>query len=332
MPPSSQPVNVSRKLLWLALSVFAICVLYSAAWFIGVSKGHDWLERRLSNFGDSMSATCPGMDIKGFPFRIGVFCTSATLTNPINHINISTGAVRTMALVYNPGKAVFEIDGPAQASLPDATTVTSNWSNLDGSLGAGLSGLKHLSVAIDKASAEIISAILPGPMTIATGHGEFHARQNGDNLDIAALAENNTASTSLLPQQLPLFSISIDATLDKLAGLLEAKALQPGTEINGTIHRLALDFGNDGFLTLSGPFSIAADGYLSGDFDLSAENFEALRSTLKASFPQASPTIDVSAILMKSLSKDGTNATVRLNVRAGTILLGVIPVGFIPPL
>ena len=174
--------------------------------------------------------------------------------------------------------------------------------------------------------------MLPGALQFETGHGEFHTRQNGNNLDVAALAEDNIIKTSLLPAALPKFSVSVDGTLDNLGGLLNGQRLPVGAEISGEIQRLALDFGDNGFVTLSGPFQISPDGYLSGDFELSAENFTKLQPFLRSLFPDQASVIDASAMMLQGLSKGSTKASIKLTVASGTILLGVIPIGVIPPL
>jgi hypothetical protein len=332
MASSTKPVNVSRKLLWLGASVFAVCGLYSAAWFAAASKGEDWLKATMAKPTLGITASCPGMEVKGFPFRVGVFCSTSNFSMPQNNIDVAAGALRTMALIYNPGKVVFEIDGPAKSVLPNGMSVVADWKNLNGSLGASLSGLNHLSTFYDQSRSEISGPMLPGALQIETRHGEFHTRQNGNNLDIAALAEDNVIKTSLLPAALPKFSVSIDGTLDNLAGLLNGQHLPVGASVSGNIQRLALDFGSDGFVTLSGPFQISPDGYLSGDFELSAENFSRLQPLLRSLFPDQSAVIDATAIMLKSLSKDGTKASIKLTVASGTILFGMIPIGVIPPL
>lgn len=332
MPSSTKPVNVSRKLLWLGVSVFAVCGLYSAAWFVAASKGEDWLKTTMAKPTLGITASCPGMDIKGFPFRVGVFCTTSNFSMPQKNIDFSAGALRTMALVYNPGKILFEIDGPVKSVLPDGISVTADWKNLDGNVGASFSGLKSLSTFFDQTKGEVSGPMFPGALQFETGHGEFHTRQNGNNLDIAALAEDNTIKTSLLPAALPKFSISLDGTLNNLAELLNGERLPVDSEISGDIQRLALDFGDNGFVTLAGPFQIAPDGNLSGDFELSAENFSKLQPLLRSLFPDQTPMIDVTTIMLKSLANGSTKASIQLKVVSGTILLGVIPIGVIPPL
>jgi hypothetical protein len=333
MPPSSQNVNASRKIVRLGVAVFAVCALYSAGWYYAASKGQDWLTATLKDPGNGMSADCADMNIKGFPFRAGVFCSSASLADASHGISLQTGAVRTMAMVYDPKKIVFEADGPAKATLPGGTTLDIVWNNLRGSLGAQLHGLQHLSSEADQIDAKVSLPIADGATEVKINHGEFYVRQNAGNLDVAALANNNTVETSLFNTPLPEFSVSIDSTLTGLAGLLEGDTLTPGTEIAGAINRFALDLGaGKGFLTISGPFQIASNGLLSGDFEINVENFTKLRASLDTSFPQAAQAIDTASMLLQGLSKDGTNASVRVMVRSGAVFLGVIPLGVIPPL
>ena len=332
MPPSSQPVNVSRKFLRLGLAIVVIAALYSAAWFFAANRGATYLKDILAAPGGGFSASCGKLDIRGFPFRAGVFCESASLANATDGLKVETGPVRTMTLVYNPTKAVFEVDGPIKAELPQGISLDTNWGNMEGSLHANLQGMTEVSTFVDKMTTAAGFAGIADAVKLNVGHAEFHARQNGENLDIAAMAQETTLSTPLLPRQLPLFSTSAEITVNNRADLLRGARLQPGDEISGTIQRLALDFGAEGFLTISGPFQIGGDGLISGDFDIDVENFARLQPLLDASFPESQPVIDASTLLIKGISKDGVKGRVKIAVRSGAILLGVIPIGFIPPL
>ena len=102
--------------------------------------------------------------------------------------------------------------------------------------------------------------------------------------------------------------------------------------MQGDIKRLAIDFGNNGTLAVSGPFRIAENGLLSGDMTIDVQNYAALQATLSKSFPQAITVIDTASILLKSLSTDGKTGKATLNIRDGRVSLGIIPLGTIPPL
>lgn len=332
MPPSAKPVNVSRRFVWLGGAVLVVCLLYSAAWFVAAWKATDYLKTLLAAPGPGMSADCAQMDIRGFPFRAGVFCASAHFENASQGLNLSTGAVRTMTLVYNPTKAVFEVDGPVKASFPGGTKVDTTWGNFDGSIGASLSGLTRASVFIDRMENTIALPSGLGEAKLTSDHAEIHARQNGPDLDIAARTDNARLTTALLPTNLPVFSSSLEATLDGRAGVLEGEGIEPGEDVLGTLNRYALDFGTRGFLAISGPFKLSGDGVLSGDFTIEVQDFAALQTSLSASFPQATPVFDTAAILLKSLSKDGRTGRIEVNIREGHVFLGIIPLGVIPRL
>lgn len=333
MPSSSQPVNLGKKILRLGIAVFTIAALYSAAWFYAAYRGNDWLHAEISNPGDGMAGSCTAMKIKGFPFRAGVSCTSASFSIPAENVHLETGAIKTMAMIYNPGKAVLELDGPLISHLANGMTLEANWTNFKGSLRVSLSGLSHFTMSADRIRSEIGLPDAFANLIIESSYAELHATKNGPDLDVAAAGDNmQVESALLLAAPLPRFSLSSNVTLNGMSSLLSGEPPVVGQEISGTLHDLTVDFGNQGKVSLSGPFQFSKDGYLSGDFDVEAENFTTLQPILDASFPDSAPTIDASVILLKSLPKTDGKANIKLTVRSGAILLGVIPVGFIPPL
>lgn len=332
MPPSAKPVNVGRRFVWLGGIVIAVCVLYSGAWFYAAGRATDYLKTLLKAPGPGMSADCAELDIRGFPFRAGVFCASARIDDPSKGLSITTGAVRTMTLVYNPTKAVFEIDSPVKTVLANGATFDTTWGNFDGSIGASLSGLTRASIFIDKMATDMTLPAALGTARFTSDHAELHARQDGPDLDLAARSDASHLETALIAQNLPEFSTSLEATLDGRANILEGVGIAEGEAIQGRITRFAIDFGKDGFLAVSGPFKIAENGLLSGQFAVEVEDFTRLQAMLSERFPKAMPIFDTAAILFKSLSSDGKTGKIEVTVRDGRIFLGIIPLGAIPPI
>ncbi len=333
MSSSNRNENTSRKILIFGLAIAAFSLLYTGAWFVGTSKAQTWLQQQLSsNRLAGMSIACNGMDIKGFPFRIGVFCDSASANRTSPAARISLGALRSAAQIYAPGHAIFEIDGPAVVQPAPGITATLDWDLFHGSIVGGLDGIDRSSIETNMARMEGDIPGIAQNATIALDHAEFHMRRNNGDLDIAFISKGTDIGASMTDQKLPAFSLSADLTLADYAPFLAGREVTTSGSTQGQLRQLRVDFGDQGALTLSGPFSISADGLLSGDFDLQAEQITTLGALLIGSFPEATQAIEVSQQLLQSLSTNGASARVRLTMQDGVILLGFIPIGFIPPI
>lgn len=69
--------GVTRKLVWLAMAVVVFAALYTGGWFYAASRLKDRLTEALAASQQGMhSASCSGLSVRGFPFRIGIFCDS----------------------------------------------------------------------------------------------------------------------------------------------------------------------------------------------------------------------------------------------------------------
>ncbi len=332
MSSSSQNQNSSRKILLLGIGIVAFCLIYTGLWFYGTSQAKSWIQSRIAESKlQGMAFSCDGLDIKGFPFRVGLFCDSVSANNPTDTTGVSLGALRSAAQVYAPGHAVFEVDGPAIYQPQPGFQANMNWDLMHGSIIAGLDGVDRTSIETNKMSAELASALTGETATLTADHGELHLRRNNNDLDIALLSTGTDLGASFTASKLPAFSLTADMTLADFAPVMEGKDPPSAETVKGQIRQLAFDFAEQGRLALTGPFTRGPDGLISGNFDLEADNLEPLTRLLIGAFPDARQAIEISRQLLKTLSPNGKDARVRLTVNRGTIMLGVIPVGFIPP-
>lgn len=331
MPTYSEPVNRRRRFPWWAKLILLVVVLYGAALYLAAHQAKVYLNAVVAPPGTG-AEECAKLDFSGLPTRISAVCQSAKFVDPVTGLDLSTGSVRTTTFVHNPTHASFSIASPVKAKLANGLTTDTNWQSLDSDIGGDLSGITYGTVAIGKIDSAITLPGAPAPLKITSDHADFSVRQNGPDLDIASRSTGSKVETGIIPVNLPGFSTSFEATLDGRGNVLSGAPIVPGEAVQGSIKRLAIDFGNNGTLAVSGPFRVAENGLLSGDFTIDVENYAALQATLSKSFPQAITVIDTATILLKSLSPDGKTGKVTLNVRDGRVQLGIIPLGTIPPL
>src|SRR3546814_9522063 len=101
----------------------------------------------------------------------------------------------------------------------------------------------------------------------------------------------------------------------------------------GEMRMLTVDLGEGRILTLTGPFSIDTEGYVSGRMKLKIEQIDAWRNSLAEVFPEMASVLETAAGMLSALTGGGQSATIDLTVNTGTVLAaGLIPLGEIPPI
>ena len=335
MSLSTQPSSpsVSRKMARLAIGIFVFIALYTGLWFYAARQAESYVTRLLAVPGvDGLSGECAGLDVSGYPFRIGLFCDSVKLDDVSIGASFTSGALRSASQIYNPGHAVIELDSPAEFRMTPDLAAAATWDTLRASLRAGLSGLSRFSSVSDNLAVNLSLLSIGETGRLTARHGELHARQNGTALGVAASLENPVLTIG--GQPLAASAVAVDMTLADKAGLMDYDMRLPdGADTDaGTLNRVSLDLGNGMTGDLSGPFTIDADGLVSGDFTLAMTNLEGWRQALGALLPEDRDTVDNIFNAITALSGQNDRASVKLTARKGTVFLTLIPLFVIPPL
>lgn len=326
--------SVSRKIWWLAITIVLVIAAYTAAWFYAAGR----LQQGLTMFleegkASGVSGECVNSEVRGYPFRIGYFCESVRIDDSRVAASATFGALRTAAQIYRPGHYVLELDGPLEMRATPGMSVTANWELLHSSVVNASSGLERTSLTYDKLSGKAVAPELPGTLSFAADHGEVHLRQNGPDLDVALSGDALTLSVEGLASLPRPLDSSLDLTLYDRADLLERNAPQTGIRNSrGELRTASIDLGEGMIVDLSGPFSVNAEGLISGEINVSLKNVSAWEQTLSTSFPEASSLIGNVANMLKALSNGGNDASVKLNLRDGMAFLAFIPLGELPRL
>src|SRR5690606_37227088 len=105
-----------RRIIWLAVFIIlAICGYYALWVYLAERLGFE-VDRNIASLGNKgITISCDGRDIRGFPFRMGVFCDDVALTIPDENIAASAKELRSAAQIYAPRMLVMELDGPLEA-------------------------------------------------------------------------------------------------------------------------------------------------------------------------------------------------------------------------
>lgn len=329
--PSSKPrkSRYSRRFALLVLLVAAAVAGYTVFWFQAARTLETEavsLVKELNRNG--VRANCEEAEARGYPFRIGLFCRSVFYEDVRDGISVNAGAFRSAAQFYQPRRVIGELDGPARITLPLIEPLQARWEILRAST--------HIATPLpERVSAEARRVVLAYDDDEATplaeiASAEFHARQNGANLDIAARFEALDMSTALAGgAELPLFDGEADATIDDgVASLADGRSDLRGTAGTIRLLRISAD-GSDAMIALSGPVSVRENGLIDAELKVTIRNVPAVSAILAEAFPEARHEIGTAAGALSSL---GDTAELPVRITGGRVSLGFIPLGRIPPL
>lgn len=326
---------ISRKFGLLGFAVLAAVLLYTAGWFYATSVMKERLTLAFDRGNPAAAAVaCDDMDVRGFPFRLGVFCSRVAIDDHRNGLSATFGAFRSAAQVYAPGHIVWEMDGPAEIRSAPGLAIQAEWQTLRSSLIAGLGGMDRTSLEAEGLKASVTSTIDNRVADIDARHSELHLRRQGEDLEAAILFEDVQAVIRDSAIPLPRVSASADLTLAGKGDFIDLKD-ESGKGLHGAsgeLQRLVVDLGEGRILTLSGPFSIGDDGYLSGEILVAIEGIDAWSASLQTMVPQSATQIKSGSNMLKALfgGKDTGSATI--SIRNGEMSLSFIPLGKLPPI
>lgn len=332
-PASSSATSSSRKILYLGLAVATACIVYTGAWHLAATT----LEKRIETIFERQNplgavVDCQDRELRGFPFRIGLFCQKLAFDDHRNGISAGFGDFRSTAMVYSPGHILWELDGPGEIRSTNGTTVALEWETLRSSLVTGLEYLERSSAESTALRATVTRAGAP-TVDVTAASSEMHVRRNGEDLDYATIARDVQVAVRDSGLKIPPFSASIDLTVANRADLLNYRGVD--TDIRGTkgeLRRVAFDLGEGRIVTLSGPLSVGDDGLLNGKLRVELEGISGLAESLKTVLPDAASQIDTGANLLTALFGGDQKGATDIRIRNGVVTLGFFAIAEIPPL
>jgi len=326
--------NSGKKFWLLGGAILLVIALYTGGWFYAASALKQTVLSAIAPRADTgVSGECSDIEFRGFPFRIGLFCSKVDVDDNVNGISATFGALRSAAQVYAPGHIVWELDSPAEIRTAQGLTINAQWDNLQSSLVTKAQGIDRTSTVINGLKAVTISSFTGQTVNFDAARTEIHLRQNGADLDGAISVENANAIVKDWPQIFPKFSASADLTLIGRAGMIDGTDEQGIHGSQGQLRRIVADIGDGKVMTVSGPFTFDENGFLSGKFKLEIEQLGPWGKTIKEAFPDIASTVDTATKLLKALAGGGDKVSVDLVVDHGNATVsGFIPLGKIPPI
>ncbi len=317
-----------RRFVWLALVIVLVGVGYAYAWnYVAdrVLRETRTAVERLNR--DGRRANCENAEVRGFPFRIGVFCRSVLYEDARAGVGVRAQEFRSAAQVYNPWRIVAELDGPALIEIPGLNALAVDWGELRASARVAQPLPERVSVEASQVTADLESDPAQTGGLIRLDAGEFHMRPVDDSLDVALRFSGLTADSDVTGgRALPPLAGLADIVLDGLAN-----GPQPGMTLrglSGTLRNVSLTMPQDAGATIAGPFSIGEDGLIDAQLQITLRNPSALSATLTEVFPEAASQISSA---FSGLAMLGNEPALPLVITDGRARIGFLPLGDIPP-
>lgn len=336
MDPEATPGTTRRSpARWIvALGAIAVAAgLYAVGWNIASSRLTDKLLSAMAG----MDATGREVDCRnpqkgGFPLSVSLTCEALKADDVEHGVSSSLGPVTASMSLFSPTSIATSAKGPLEIRSA-AGLLLGEWQDLTADVRFGATGMNALKTDATGLKATFTAPVGERNLQIDTARLSVFAE--GRDGDLAAglsgegvrLARNGTA--------LPVPPMKIDGALRlferaDLIGRFDRQALYGAS---GAVERLTADLGEGRSLSVSGPFSVSANGLLSGQVRLEARNVAAWIAAAQTALPEFADLIETGGGLLRSMAKGGPDLSIDLTLKNGKVLVaGFIPVGEIPPL
>jgi hypothetical protein len=349
----SSKTSFLHPMAWLLIVILALIAGWTALWFFAASKVEDKVNAYMDKSADrGVEIICDNKAVKGYPFRIGLFCDDVAVIRPDKEFLFSAGGLRTAAQIYKPNHMIVELDAPARIKRQGLAELEINWSLLHASLQYGLTGLYELAAEFNDMQSQLIFSETDKKPDAAIEQGQIFMRsqQNDkkDNLETAINLKKVKFLDAVLTN-LPLLNIFGQGTYHDLGKLFEKGQLQhfdiKQSGLTGNMQYLRFEIadatagseGNNGQFQIAGPWEVTKNGKLTADITLTVSNINVLLATVQKSAPDLLPIAtglaQGLATFGKSVNLNGKDAKqLSLSIKRNEVRIGFFKIGKIPRL
>lgn len=326
---------------WLLIAGLVAVLLagaYSAIWFALAGRLESEAETRLARLGgQGVALRCAAPEARGFPFRIGIHCSSVEYARA--GLTAVAGALRSTAPVHRPGRIAAELQPPLRVTPPDGPAVSALWQALGGELVMGPDGPERLS-----ASGRQVEITAPAGPNGGTGAGRIvlaepnlSASRHGRDLAVAFSTGEAVLAMPAGPAAPPM-TLRGDIVLPGGARYLTARRAPAfPAELQSEIRSLRLAVDDNAWIAVEGPLRVGQDGLLAGRLAVRVMGAERLGAILGDLLPEYRPALENVRAMTAVLASGGTAGEAAplelvLTIDEGRVSAGLIPLGRIAPL
>lgn len=329
MTSSSETTSsTTRRFKVLGASILGFVALFTAVWFFAASKVEERIDLTVKDLeAKGQTIQCLARDIRGYPFRMGLFCNETRFTN--SQVTVTAGSLRSAAQIYAPRKLFSELDGPLRLSANDGTSLLMTWESLASSFVASQPLPERAS--LEAKQLKIEGKIPNGTIHMDMANMQAHMRERGQAADVAFSIRDLIAPP--VPDMQPA-SFNFDASIDQkdiLIALRRGKVSILRGE-SGTLHDLTISFKDRGSMSVSGPLAFNRDGFINGTLTIKFTNLSAFTQELTKFTPALAPFLERAKDIILPLLGSDESQPIRIDVENGRVKLGFIPLFELPPI
>ncbi|MDZ7822806.1 MAG: DUF2125 domain-containing protein [Ahrensia sp.] len=321
--------NAKRRIQYLfAFCVFLI-VAATAAWYFVAGKIDEGAGNAIAAQGaKGLDIECPNRDVRGYPFRFGLFCDALSFTDRKSAISFRAGGVRSAAQFYDPTKIVAELDGPAILNLADGQMINLSWSLMRATSVIALG--EPLPDSFSLVGKQF--TLSTNDITLRADQIETHMRVVGTDVDVAGRAEAIVFETSMLGvNQLPPLGVDFNTRLKDAATKIRSENFNP-RGLSGVLSRAAVLLNTDSGLLIDGPFAVDDAGLIDAALTLRIIDVDAVTRVVTQSFPQIAPIFTAFTAGQPRSGEKSDEINLEITIAKSNVSLGFIPLGRIPQL
>jgi len=328
------------------IALFVVVVIVFAVWFGGWFYGAGQIDQAIASLaggnGESEpKITCDKHSVSGFPFRFDITCENAIIVD--GDVTTTVGGVKVTFLIYNPTQAKFSALSPitiadaysgAQSSIA-FTGAEGSAHVTSGDFWKGLQGegwrIQRISIVAD--GVDWVDTVVGASPVMSSKHVEAHLLDVPERHDKAAHTQVLASYVSLAGVTAPAYGItggeaSLETELsglpDDLRGWGAADMMSSWRDAGGQLKIVGLKgtAGGD-FVESSGTLALDSSSRLDGQVTLKSKG---LVERIGDLIPP-----ELKSVMLGGEASDGSY-TQTMTIRAGIVLVGLLPVAMIPPL
>ncbi len=328
------------------IALLVIVVLVVAGWSGGWMWGAGVIRNEIAALGTTDGETAPRItcgttNVSGFPFRFDIECANASIVD--QDVTTSIPGIRASVLAYHPTQVVFSTLGPVTiadaysgASYRIDYTAQSGGASLHtddilkGLMGDGWR-IGRVSVIAD--NVKWVDTVLGETPILGASHAEIQIIDMPERLDAAAGTAALAGYAELTDLSAPAYGvtdgrITLEAELTGLPSDIRSydSATLPRfwQEKQGELKLVSLrGTSGEDYLESTGAFRLASGSQVDGNVTVKSKG---LVERFEAALPP-----ELKAVLIGQPAADGSYSQT-LNIKAGVVFVGLVPVAMIPPL
>jgi hypothetical protein len=315
--------------------IIVAALIYGGWWFYAAQTLRGDVEKWFAAQRDAgWQAEYAEIVVRGFPNRTDLTLTAPVLVSPDMSLGWRAPFLQVLGLSYKTGHHII--------AWPDTQTFTTQDGDIDISSDGLRASLIHDGDTILRSNLEATVLNLSGPdQAVATADVNAALERIGTTesdyrvaLSVGSIAATTSeVSTNIGPESLGSLRAEMDVTFDTpltLDGLVQTPPQPTGV----TLTRSEIAYGSV-TLRMSGDITLDTQGLATGEVAIVAENWRTAIDTARDNGdlpPEFATMVTELLTLLSTLNGPRDSLDVTLGLDRGTIRVGPLPIGTLPPL